>query len=426
MRAVDRYTLQIRLSEPNYPNIRDVLGFVGAAAREVVEAAGTDLRTRPVGTGPFKLREWKRGSRLVLEANPQYRKVRFPESTNPAHAALVRSMQKVDLPQIGVIEISIIDEDLTRLLEFERGGLDMVLLRGEVATRLLADNKLRAEEAARGVTRSVFPEPFGFYLYLNVADPTIGGMGNERVALRRAMVLAFDTESLVKIVYAGQGLPANQIVPPGVGGHDPASPPKSLYDPATAKALLDRFGYKIGTDGFRTAPDGKPLTLTLSQRSGAVSREIETLLKKNMDAVALRTAFRQAPFQEIIKELERSKFQLYYGGFGGSPSGYAELQQLYSKAPLRINVTQFKLAEYDRAMEQFLKSADDEVQIAAARTMSEIARTYMPEMPAVYRLENYFVNRWVRGFAPPIFTSYWKYLDIDLAQRRQAADKTPR
>ena len=127
-----------------------------------------------------------------------------------------------------------------------------------------------------------------------------------------------------------------------------------------------------------------------------------------------------------VKELERSKFQLYYGGFGGSPSGYAELQQLYSKAPLRINVTQFKLAEYDRAMEQFLKSADDEVQIAAARTMSEIARTYMPEMPAIYRLENYFVHGWVRGFAPPIFTSYWKYLDIDLAQRRQAAERPPR
>jgi ABC-type transport system substrate-binding protein len=426
LRALDRYTLQIRLNEPNYPNVRDLLGFNGACAREVVEAAGPDLRTRPVGTGPFRLREWKRGSRLVLEANPQYRKIRFPESTKPSDAALVRSMQKVDLPQIGVIDVSIIDEDLTRLLEFQRGGLDLVVLRGEVATRLLADNKLRAEEAARGVTRSVLPEPFAFFLYLNVADPTIGGMSNERVALRRAIALAFDTESLVKIVYAGQGLPANQIVPPGVGGHDPASPPKSLHDPATAKALLDRFGYKVGADGFRTAPDGKPLTLTLSQRSGAISREIETLFKKNMDAVALRTAFRQTPFQEVIKELERGKFQLYYGGFGGSPSGYAELQQLYSKAPQRINVTQFKLAEYDRAMEQFLKSADDEVQIAAARTMSEIARTYMPEMPAVYRLENFFVHGWVRGFAPPIFTSYWKYLDIDLAQRRQAADKAPR
>jgi len=270
LRALDRYTFQLRLNEPNYPNIRDVLGFVAACAREVVEAAGADLRIRPVGTGPFRLREWRRGSRIVLEANPRYRKIRFPESSKPAYAALTRSMQKTELPQIGVVEISIIDEDLPRLLEFERGGLDLATLRGEVATRPLADNKLRPDYVARGVTRAVFPEPFVFSLYFNVADPMIGGLGNERVALRRAVALAIDTESLVKIVYAGQALPANQIVPPGVGGHDPAVPAKSLYDPTTAKALLDRFGYKVGADGFRTGPDGKPLTLTLSQRSGAV------------------------------------------------------------------------------------------------------------------------------------------------------------
>src|SRR5689334_623034 len=55
LRALDRYTFQLRLNEPNYPNIRDVLGFVAACAREVVEAAGADLRIRPVGTGPFRL-----------------------------------------------------------------------------------------------------------------------------------------------------------------------------------------------------------------------------------------------------------------------------------------------------------------------------------------------------------------------------------
>jgi peptide/nickel transport system substrate-binding protein len=424
LRALDRYTLQIRLSEPNYPNVRDLLGFVASSAREVVEAAGADVRTRPVGTGPFRLREWKRGSRIVLEANPRYRAVHFPESSKPAHATLVRSMQGKVLPQIGVIEINMIDEDLTRLLQFERAGLDFVLLRGEVATRLLDHGKLKPEYAARGITRIAFPEPFGFYLYFNVADADIGGMGNARIALRRAMAFAFDAEELTRIVYAGQAIPANQIVPPGVGGHDSTLPTKSLYDPATAKALLDRFGYKRGADGYRNAPDGTPLTLTLSQRSGAVSREIETLWKKNMDAVGLRTAFRQAPFQDIIKELEKGKFQLYYGGFGGSPSGYAELIQLSSKQPQRVNVSQFRLAEYDRSLDQFLRTGDDEEQVGAARTMSEIARTYMPQLPAVYRLDNNFVQPWVQGFAPPVFSSYWKYLDIDLDLRRRTTEKS--
>ena len=424
MRALDRYAFQIRLNEPNYPNVRDLLGFVGASAREAVEAAGPDIRTRPVGTGPFRLREWKRGSRIVLEANARYRAVRFPESSKPEHAALVRSMQGKVLPQIGVVEINMIDEDLTRLLQFERGGLDVALLRGEVATRLLENSKLKPEYAARGVMRVAFPEPFGFYLYFNVADAVIGGMGNERVALRRAIALAFDTQELTRVVYAGQAMPANQIVPPGVGGYDSTLPMKSPYDPTTAKALLDRFGYKRDVDGYRNAPNGAPLTLTLSQRSGGVSREIETLWKKNMEAVGLRTAFRQAPFQDIIKELEKGKFQLYYGGFGGSPSGYAELVQLSAKQPQRVNVSQFKLPEYDRALDHFLRTGDDEEQVGAARTMSEIARTYMPQLPAVYRFDNDFVQPWIQGFAPPVFSSYWKYLDIDLDLRRRTTEKS--
>jgi len=417
LRALDRYTLQLKLVEPNYPIIRDLFGFVGAVAREVVEAAGGDIRTRAVGTGPFRLREWKRGSRIVLDANPAYRRVHFPESGDPAQAGLVRSMQGKILPQIAVVEVNIIDEDLPRMLQFEQGGLDYIGIRGEVANRLLADGALKPEYARRGIVRRVFPEPFLFSFYFNVADPVIGGLSSERIALRRAIAAALDVETLVKVVYAGYALPANQIVPPGVGGHDATLPAKPLYDPATAKALLDRFGYAKGADGYRNTPDGKPLTVTLTLRSGPVSREIQTLTKRDLDAVGIRTDYRLTPFQDAIKELERGQFQMYFGGFGGSPSGWPELFQLYSKQPQRVNISQFKLDEYDRAADAFLRSASDAGQVAAARKMTELARTYMPEMPTIFRLQNDFVQPWLLGFSPQVFSTYWKYLDIDLARR---------
>ena len=247
-------------------------------------------------------------------------------------------------------------------------------------------------------------------------------MSKDRVALRRAMAYAVDLDALVRVVFAGQALPAGQFVPPGVGGHDPALPAKALYDPAAANALLDRFGY-AGRDaeGFRKTPDGKPLTIGMTLRSGPVSREIQTLWKKNMETVGLRTDFHVTPFQDAIKELERGQFQTYFGGFGGSPSGYNELSQLHSVQPQRINVTQFKNADYDRAADEFVKSATPAGEIAAARRMTEIARTYMPELPAVFRLENNFVQPWVQGFSPPIFSSYWKYLDIDLKRKAAGA-----
>ncbi len=418
LRAIDRYTLKIQMREPNYPNVRDVIGFVGAAAREVVEAAGGDIRTRPVGTGPYRLKEWKRGSRLILEANPTYREAYFPQSNDPADAAIGASMKGKRVPQAGIVEVNIIDEDITRLLLFEQGGIDYVQLRGEIATRLLDGDKVKAEYAARGITRRLFAEPFLFSLYFNTEDPVVGGMTNGKIALRRAIALGWDADSLIKIVLAGQAIPANQMIPPGVGGHDPTLPIKSSYDPATARALLDRFGYdKRDPDGYRRGPDGR-LTLTLSLRTGGISRETQTLWKKNMDALGLRTEYEVAPFQEIIKNLEKGKFQMYQGGFGGSPSGYNEHAQLDGNQPQRVNTVQFHNAAYDKAAELFLRAASDEEQIEAARTMNEIARTYMPLLPVYFRLESNYIHPWLMGYNPFVFSSYWKYLDVDMSKRK--------
>ncbi|MEO5766062.1 MAG: ABC transporter substrate-binding protein [Casimicrobiaceae bacterium] len=419
LKALDRYTLQIRVNEPNFPIVRDLIGFVGAAAREVVDAANGDIRTRPVGTGPYRLKEWKRGSRIVLSANPRYREAYFPESTRKEDAALVAGMKGKRIPQAGTVEVNIIDEDITRLLLFEQGNLDFVQLRGEIATRLLADGKVKPEYAARGITRKVSVEPFLFMLYFNVKGPVVGGMTNDRIALRRAIALAWDADSFIRIVLAGQAIPASQFIPPGVGGHDPTVTSKSTYDPRTAMALLDRFGYdKRDSDGFRRFPDGSRLTLTLSLRTGGVTRETQTLWKKNMEAIGLRTEFIVAPFQDIIKDLENGKYQMYQGGFGGSPTGYNILAQLHSKQPQRVNVSQFVNADFDRAAEQFLRSPTDEEQIAAARTMTDIARTYMPELPVYFRLESNYVQPWLLGYSPGVFSSYWKYLDIDTARRK--------
>ncbi len=423
MRATDRYTLQLLLTEPNFPVVHDNL-VRGAVAREVVEAANGDIRARPVGTGPYRLREWKQGSKIILEANPDYRAIRFPENSDPSRAALVRSMKGKVLPQVGVVDISLIEEDAVRLLEFEKGGLDYIVVRGEPATRLQVNGKLKAELAAKGVTWHTFVEPVLFSIYFNMEDKTIGGMDREHIALRRAIALGIDTETLVKVVYAGQGIPANQIVPPTMTGYDPAMPKKPLFDRAAAMRLLDRVGFdKFDADGFRRSPDGKPLTVTFTIRSGTISRETQTLLKRDMDAIKLRMDFNVMPFQDAVKAMVSGKYQMAFVGQGGVPSGYAVLIPLYGKASSSINLSRFKLAEYDAAFGDFTRSEDPALQIASARKMTELARAYMPLLPAVFRVETNYVQPWVSGFSSPIFKPYWKFLDIDLAVQRKMQGK---
>jgi len=425
LRAEDRYTLQLKLTTANYPVIEDLITN-GAVAREVVEAAGGDVRTRAVGTGPYRLKEWKQGSRMILEANPDYRTLSFPDSRDPARAALTASMRGKTLPQIGAIEIAFIDESTTRTLEFERGTLDYVSLTGETANRLLAGGQLKREYAAAGIRHHALPIPYVFGLSLNMSDPVIGGMSSAAVALRRAIAKAIDADELVKVVYAGQAIVTNQLSPPGVAGHDAQRPGRSAYDPAGARALLDRVGYdRKDSQGYRMGRDGKPMTVTLALPSNAsTAREFATLAKRNLEAVGLKTDVRMTPFQDAIKEVMAGRYQLFFGAQGGDPTGWIALRILYGKSPPTSNASRFSLAEYDRAAEQFMRAATEADRVAAARTMSQLANNYAPFIPLIVRLDNWFVQHWVSGFSPPLIQTHWKYMDIDVAA--QAATRRGR
>jgi ABC-type transport system substrate-binding protein len=414
--ALDRHTLVLRFNAVNYPLVADILVGVLAVAREVVEAARGDIQARPVGTGPFLLKEWQRGTRVVLEANPRFRGVDFPASDDPRHAALIAAMKGKKFPQVGRVELSVIEEQQTRLLEFERGNLDYVELRGEAAKRFLPNGELDPALAARGIRRQTNSTNSVRSISMNMEDPVLGGMELSRVALRRAIAMALDVDSLIRVVYNGQGLPAAQLVPPGVSGFD-ADLRRPAFDPATANALLDRTGYR-GRDAqnYRRQPDGKPLTLTFTIFSGTVWREIQTLFRRNLDAVGLRVEFKVVPTQDLFKEAAQGKFQINIHGRGGGPRGLL-FSMLYGPAPPENNESRFRNGQYDRAFEEFLRAPDPATRLARARTMSALTEVYAPMIPLMVDVENAFVQPWVAGYNRSPFATYYKYVDIDLARR---------
>jgi len=172
LQAIDRHTLRLKLTAVDY-TILERLADLGtyAVAREAVEAAGADVVAKPVGTGPFRLREWKRGSKVVLEANPSYRPIAFPDSSDPALQPLVQAMKGRRLPALSRIEISIIEEQVPELLAFDQGGLDYVALGGSILTRLLDNGRLKPELARRDIAHYRYTIPALIYTYLNQDDP---------------------------------------------------------------------------------------------------------------------------------------------------------------------------------------------------------------------------------------------------------------
>jgi ABC-type transport system substrate-binding protein len=420
LRATDRDTLVLRLAHPDYTMLERLAGLpMMAVAREVVEAAGGDIMRRPVGTGPYRLREWRPASKLVLEANPGYRKVLFPENADAPQQELVRSMRGKTLPQIGRIEISIIEESQPEILAFTQGNLDYMALGGDDTRRVMENGKLRPDLAQRGVRHLRFGSPSVTFTYFNMDDPAVGGYSTQQIALRRAIGMGFDVDEMIRVLFAGNALAANQLLPPGVSGHDPQLPPKSLYDPAGARSLLDRFGFKDRDgDGYRETPDGKPLTIMRGTLPESWYREADTLWKKNMDAIGIRMQVQQQTFAELLNLSRAGKLPMFNLGYRSlEPSGYQILQTLWGQSPRDTNPSQFHQPDYDKAYEQFLRTPSGAARVALARRMSEISQAYMPMILHTYGIGNVLYYPWVRGYWPSPFGFSWKYLDIDVAMR---------
>jgi len=420
LRALDRHTLRIELTQVDYTLLERLARLqTYAVAREVIEAAGPDTSSAPVGTGPYRLQEWRRGSRVVLTANSGYRPLTFPSTTDPALRDVAAGMHGVALPAIGRIEISIVEEDLPQVLEFEKGAFDYVLLGGSGARRLLPGGKLRPELAARGVRHIPYTVPALIYTYFNMDDPVVGGDEPARIALRRAIGMGFNTPDFIRVIYGGDALPANQLLPPGVEAHDDKLPPRSSFDPVTARALLDRFGYRDRDgDGFRETPDGKPLLLEGASPPDSLSRESDTLWLASMKAIGLRMEVQSAPFADLLAKSLAGQLQMFNVGYrADSPSGYAIMATLWGKAPPDTNRSRFRNADYDAAYEAFLRTPPGAERNAIARRASAIVEAHSPIMFQVYPIGNAFVQPWLKGYTPSAFGFSWKYLDIDLARR---------
>jgi ABC-type transport system substrate-binding protein len=425
LQATDRYTLQLKLNAVDY-TVLERLAYLTtyAVAREVVDAAARDIQSRPVGTGPFVLKEWRRASRIVLEANPNYRTIAFPQTGGPELQSLMKSMQGRKLPALSRIEVSIIEEQVPELLAFEQGSLDYVSFGGTIVSRLLDDSgKLRREHAARGVRHIRFTVPALIYTYFNQDDPIVGGNAPEKIALRRAIAMGFDNAGFIRGLYGGHAVPATQLLPIGVDGHDTKVPLKALYDPAAARALLDRYGYKDRDgDGWRELPDGRPLTLVQSSDTTSLDREANTLWLASMKAIGLRMIVNTQPFSDLLKAASAGQLMMFnLGNRSTSPSGYNILQQLWGKAPQDQNYSRFRNADYDAAFEKFLRTPAGPDRIALARRMSDIVNTYVPIMIQVYPVGHAFTQPWLLGYHPSAFGFGWKLIDIDVAKKRGAA-----
>jgi ABC-type transport system substrate-binding protein len=423
LRALDRYTIQFRVERPLPRFLQTLAGgdLYGAVAREVVEAYGDAIPGHPVGTGPFRLAEWRRSSKIVLERNPTYREVVYdaePAADDAEGQALLARFKGKRLPIIDRVEISIIEESQPRWLAFlnrqqdllERLPFDFMNIaapNGKLAPGLARQNIQMWRTLNADVT----------FTYFNMEDPVVGGHEPAKVALRRAISLAINVDQEIRLFWRGQAVPAQSPLMPHTMGYDPAFVSDTVrHDLPRAKALLDMYGYvDRDGDGWREQPDGAPLVLQWSTTPDQRARQRDELRRKDLAALGIRIEFKSAKWPENLKNGRAGKLMVWnLGTSAAAPDGQASLDRGATVHFGGQNFARYSNRRFDQVYERIRTLPDGPERQQLFYEAKRLLAVDAPYRFHVHRILTDLAWPWLIGFRRQQYSNnFWQYVDID-------------
>jgi ABC-type transport system substrate-binding protein len=429
LRALDRYTFQVKLERPDprfYWNFTSTAVYC-AVAREVVERYGDQITAHPVGTGPFRLLSWRRSSLTVLEKSPSYRDVFYdeePPADDPRSQAIAAKLKDRKLPMIDRIEFHVIEESQPRWLSFLNGKLDVLDgIPPDYTNVAIPNNRLAPNLARRGIQMDRVPLGDIVYTMFNMEDPVIGGMQPEKVALRRAISLAYDINREIRLIRRNQMVKAQSPVTLQVFGFDESfRSDVAEHDLPRAKALLDTFGYlDRDGDGWRENPDGTPLTIEYHTQSDALSRQYDEVWTKSMRELGVRLNSIYGKWPDQSRNSRAGKLMMWAQAWVTTvPDGEAFLNLMYSAHIPAGNRARFRLPAYDRLYEQQRAQPDGPERLAVFNEMKRYFATYMPYRLHGHRIRTDLAHPWVIGYRRHMFMRhYYQFVDVDLDLQAQ-------
>lgn len=426
LRAIGRYSFQCQLLNPSprFPERLTDSGIYGAVAREVVEFYGDRVHEHPVGTGPFRLADWRRSSRILLERNPSFRNASWeaePAADDVEGHAILRTMKGRRLPIVDAVDVQIIEESQPRFLSFSNGQVDVLALPQEFALLAMPGGRLAPHLQSKGIQGWRTLRPTVQLLYFNMEHPVVGGLEPHKVALRRAVCLGMNVPALISIAYRDQAAPAQSLIAPHTSGYDAAFHAEGgEYSVARARALLDVFGYvDRNGDGWRELPNGQPLQLEVATEPGSLSRQVDELLKRDMDALGLRLGFRTAQRSENLKAAHAGRHMMWRVNMASSRTdGQEMLQCLYGAQFGQSNFAHFKLPRLDAIYDRLLGLDDGPERESLFLEAKKLAIAYAPYKAIFHHYADVLAQPWVLGYRYPLFWyDWWHMVDLDTRDR---------
>ena len=358
VKVLDDLTIQITIDAPKayfLAKLTYPVAFV--VDRENIEKEGRDWIRKPNGTGPFKLREYRIGERLVLERNPNYH-------LGPA------KLERVEFILSGGSAMAM----------YENGEIDITSVG-------LADMD-RVTNANDPLNQDLVTAPPGFdifYIGLNFREPPF-----DDIKVRQALAHAINKQLIADQVMANTVIPANAILPPGFPGY--TGQIQGLdYDPEKAKELLASSRYA----------DAMPrIILTVPGTGGSVGLDMEVIVQMWQDTLGIQVEFQQVEWATFLGDLRAQRFQIFAGlGWAADypdPQNFLDIN-FHSKSPL--NHTGYANPQVDRLLEEARVAAVWEERAALYQEAEQIIVNNAVWLPLWFTAERMvLIKPYVHGY----------------------------
>lgn len=350
--AVDRYTVRVTYKEPYAPALES--WGMGVLPRHILEGREiTEERysRNPVGTGPYRLKEWVTGQKIVLEAFDDYFEGR---------------------PRINKYIARVIPDTATMFLELKFGGIDFMGLTPP-------QYKLQANTPffTRYFQKFRYPS-FGYtYLGYNLLDTRFSD-----VRVRRAITHAIHKRDIIDGVLLGFGTPCTGPFPPESWAYNPEVKDPE-YNPEKARQLLRDAGWNTGNDGL-LYKEGRPFRFTvLVNQANDVRIKTAQIMKENLRKIGIDMNIKVLEWQAMLHEfIDKKRFEAVIMGWALSRD--PDVYDIWHSSKIKegeFNFISYKNDDVDRLLLEGRRTFDFEKR---KRIYHEIHRILAEEQPVTF------------------------------------------
>ncbi len=370
--ALNDTIFEIKLKKP-FPAFLGLMSmrYCSVVPKEIVEFYGSDFRSNPIGTGPFKFKLWEENIKLVLRKNELYHE---------------KDRDGKQLPYLEAIAITFLPEKQSEFLQFAKGNIDLLnSLDASYKDELLTPTgKLRDHYKDRiNFTKGSYlnSEYLGFYLESEENEI-------QSQLVRKAVNYGFDRKKMITYLKNGIGTPATSgFIPKGLPGYN--NQPGYVYDPEKASQLIKTYIEKTGN----STP-----TITITTDSNYLS--ICEFIQRELEKIGLTIRIDVLPPSTIREQKWSGKLDVFRASWiADYPDAENFLSPFYSKnfTPNGPNYTHFKNEMFDKLYEESFSITDLELRKLHYIKMDSIIIANAPIVPLYYDQIARFTQKNVKG-----------------------------